>query len=271
MNFLITSFLINFLIYCGNVNKKSDFFKLLEKSSKFNQALRKSNFLSIYQLFNPTFRKEISYDSFAKALKEWLKDRKIAAVRTRYINPTSYSAIVSTYIYFEKSKDYYYIATNWLNLKDTWYLVWISKILDHNKFNYGNKNKEEMKKILKKMIEIAFYENKISEIIPKFKKENYLVILKKERELEHNISFPNMRIKWLNLEEIKKYAYRLKLRYYIDFGTIRIFDNFAKGYIDIIPIVYEFQKNSHLRVRGVEMFFKKENNNWQFISFGSRW
>ncbi len=271
MNFLIISFLINLLINCENNSKKSDFLQLLEKSSKFNQALRKSNFLTIYQLFNSTFRKEISYDSFVKAMREWLKDRKIAAVRTRYINPTKYSAIVSIYIYFEKSKDYYYIATNWLNLKDTWRLVWISKILDYNKFNYGNKNKEELKKILKKMIEIAFYENKISKIIPKFRKESYLVILKKERELEHNISFPNMRIKWLTLEEIKKNAYRLKLKYYIDFGTIRIFDNFAKGYIDIIPIIYEFQKNSHFRIRGVEMFFKKENDDWQFIAFGSRW
>lgn len=271
MNFLIISFLINFLIFCQKVNKSPDFLKLLEKSSKFNQALKKSNFLLIYQLFNPTFQKEISYDSFANALKEWLKERKINAVRTRYISPTNYSATISTYIYFEKSKDYYYIATNWLNLNDTWYLVWISKILDHNKFAYGNKDKEELKKILKKMIEVAFYENRISEIIPKFKKENYLVILKKERELEDNISFSNMRIKWLTLDEIKKYAHPLKLRYYIDFGTIRIFDNFAKGYIDIIPIIYESQKNLHLRIRGAEMFFKKGDNEWQFIGFGSRW
>ncbi|MCS7250754.1 MAG: hypothetical protein NZ608_07570, partial [candidate division WOR-3 bacterium] len=203
--------------------------------------------------------------------KEWLKGRKIDAARTKYISKTNYSATISHYIYFEKSKRHYYIATNWLNLKDTWYLVWISKILDHNKFAYGNKDKGEMKKILKKMIQVAFYENKINEIIPKFKKKDYLVILKKEREVEHNISFPNMRIKWLTLNEIRKYAYRLKLRYYIDFGTIRIFDNFAKGYIDIIPIIYESQKNLRLRSRGVEMFFKKNNNEWQFIGFGSRW
>lgn len=271
MKFLIIFFLTSFFINCQKVKKESDFLRLVEKSSQFNQALRKSNFLLIYQLFNPTFRKEISYDSFAQALKEWLKDRKIVAVRTRYISPTKYSATVSTYIYFEKSKDYYYIATNWLNLNDTWYLVWISKILDHKKFTYGNKNKEELKKILKKMIEIAFYENKISEIIPNFKKENYIVILKKDREIEHPIFFPNMKIKWLTSEEIKKYAYPLKLRYYIDFGTIRIFDNFAKGYIDIIPIIYQSQRNLHIRMRGVEMFFKKKNNDWQFVGFGSRW
>ncbi|MCS7184292.1 MAG: hypothetical protein NZ866_03040, partial [Patescibacteria group bacterium] len=91
MNFLRIFFLISLSLFCKNINEESDFLKVLEKSIKFNQALKKADFLLIYQLFNPTFKKEISYDSFAKAFKEWLKERKINTVRTRYISLTNYS------------------------------------------------------------------------------------------------------------------------------------------------------------------------------------
>jgi hypothetical protein len=271
MRILLIFLFLAIFVNCKNINEQSDFLILLEKSRKFNQALISGDFFKIYNLFNPTFRKEISYDSFKSAFENWLKDKNISAVRTKFINPTGYTAIVSTYIYFNKNKDYFYLATNWINLNDTWYLVWITKVLDYAKFDYGNKNNEELKKVLKKMIEVAFQENQITEFIPGFKKTDYLVILKKERKIEHQFSFEKLRIKWLTIDEIKKYTHRLKLRYYIDFGTIRIFDNFAKGYLDIIPIIYESQKKLHLRRRGIEMFFKKVNNEWQFAGFGSRW
>ena len=134
MKILLISFFLIIFVNCKNRNEKSDFLILLEKSRKFNQALIRGDFLKIYNLFNPTFRREISYDSFKSAFERWLKDKNISAVRVRFINPTNYTAIVSTYVYFNKNKDYFYLATNWINLNDTWHLVWITKVLDYTKF-----------------------------------------------------------------------------------------------------------------------------------------
>ncbi len=243
---------------------------LLRETKKFNAFLKKGDAKSIYDLFNETFKREIPFEKFALSFNHWIADKKGKRVETRFINITGLFGQVSTWIWEDKRR-YHYLFHNWIKTDSGWRLQWLSKILNED-FDYGRRDTVLGKELLKLAVEKAISLNGFKEKFPHFVIPRNIVFLKKGRPEEGSLSFPKFRVLWLTLEEIRKKHRLLSIPVYFDFGAIRIIDNIATVYLDIIPIQSEkIEKRYRRRIRGLQFQFKRENGRWNFISYGAKW
>jgi len=259
-------------LFCTSQNKaQDDLSSLLSKVGRFNSALHKRDAREVYNLFNRQFQNETPFEKFATSFKRWIDGKKTDQIETRFINITGLIGQVSTWIWDEKRKGrYHYIFQSWVKTDDGWRLLWLSPLLDGS-FRYGMKDLAAVQEILRLAIENALSPGGLEKKFVEFDIPANIVFLKKGRPEELNLLSPDSRVIWLTLEEIKRRHRALSLPFYFDFGQVRIIDNIATAYIDIIPIKKTGRKNPFSRMRGLQFQFRKENGQWQFVGYGSKW
>ncbi|MEO0102178.1 MAG: hypothetical protein ABIK81_00540 [candidate division WOR-3 bacterium] len=265
--FILFAFTLFPFLYLEKYYPQKENRSLFKSAERFKSLLKKKDGKGIYALFNQTFQKEISEERFLTAFNQWLKGKKVKKVETKFINVTGFTGQVSTWLWGDE-KDYQYLFSSWIKTKKGWYLLWLSPILNQD-FEYGVGELKERRELLRLATEKALGADGFEEIFPEFDLPHSLVFLKKGR-LEERVK-SSRPVLWLTLEEIKEKAKYLSLPFYFDFGAIRIIDNLATVYLDIIPIKGEGNQNFR-HTRGLQFQFRrKEDGSWEFVGYGSRW
>ncbi|MEO0116423.1 MAG: hypothetical protein ABIK97_02640 [candidate division WOR-3 bacterium] len=242
---------------------------LFQSAERLKSLLKKKNVKGIYNLFNPTFQREISEERFTTTLAEWLKGKKMRKVETKFTNITGFTGQVSTWVWEDK-KNYLYLFTSWIKTDSGWRLLWLTPILSQD-FEYGRGEVSERRRLLGLAIKEAFSKEGFGDLFLKLNLPRQLVFIKKGRPEEKPLLDKSpLPILWLTLDEIKKKSQYLPIPFYFDFGAIRIIDNLATVYLDIIPI--KNGENQSLRQpRGLQFQFRRKEGDWEFAGYGSRW
>jgi hypothetical protein len=243
---------------------------LLKQVNRLNGFLKKGSGKGIYTLFNVAFQKEIPEERFILAFTNWLNGKKTKRIETKFIYPTGIIASVSTWLWQDKD-NYQYLYSNWIKTDSGWKLLWLSPVLNQD-FDYARGEVEERKEILSLAIEKVLSEDNLVRNFRQNQVPRALIILKKGRPEEDIIprksSIP---ILWLTKAEIEKKSQYLSFPFYLDFAAIRIIENLATIYLDLIPIP-NGDNPKRSRLRGLQFQFQKNREGvWEFISYGAKW
>lgn len=265
--FILFAFALFPFLYQAKYYPQKESRSLFKTAERLKSLLKKKDGKGIYNLFNQTFQREISEERFLAAFNQWLKGKEVKKVETKFINITGFTGQVSTWLWGDE-KGYQYLFSSWIKTEKGWQILWLSSLLNQD-FAYGVGELKERRELLRLAVEKAFGADGFSEIFPEFDPPRSIVFLKKGR-LEEKVK-SSLPVLWLTLEEIKEKSNYLSLPLYFDFGAIRIIDNLATVYLDIIPIKGGGNQ-SFRHTRGLQFQFRrKENGTWEFVGYGSRW
>ncbi len=264
--FLTIAFVLLPNFWLSLTGKRNDSSPFKREANQFTSSCKRKDAKGIYRLFNPTFKKEISEEEFKNYFEDWLRGKRMKRVETKFVHITGLTAQVSTWIW-EDQRNYQYLFANWIKTDSGWRLFWLSPILP-DELRYGDGEIKERKDLLLLAIERALEFGGFKEKFPQFTLPKKIIFLKKGRP-EEGISLTKKgnKIFWLTGEEIERE--KEPPPYYFDFGAIRILDNIATVYLDIIPIKGE--EKFAFRQRGLQFQFKKTNRTWQFVGYGAQW
>jgi len=238
---------------------------------KFLKALSRKDGNQIHQMFNATFKKEISQEKVQTAIDRWYEGRTYKNVRTGIVRKVGLAGLITTWISFRNTVGEKFVYQYWLKKNNGWELMWLSGILNHRDFMYGVSDTSAVKKLMQLMMETAVSDSGIEDLFPQIDLVNTLVVLKHPGQNFANINLPKNQFFWLTADELKHNYKRLGINTFFDFGVIRVMDDIALGAIDIVPIDSAIPCPKITRRRSIEMFFKKIENKWVFAGYGSKW
>ncbi len=244
--------------------------ELAKHGYSFLKALAQKDIAKIYRMFNIAFQKEISQEKLEKAINHWFSNDKYKTAKVGTVNISGLSGQITTWISFRKSSEPKFVYQYWINTNSGWRLMWLSGILNHRDFIYGDSDTTAQKEIMQLMIEQAAA-GLVEEIFPGLEIDEVIIVLKQLKRKYAKIILPENRVFWLTEDEIEKRYARFGIDTYFEFGMIRVLDGVAIGALDIVPILSAEPPPKITRRRSIEMFFKKINNEWVFVDYGSKW
>lgn len=240
---------------------------LLHEKTRLVKALEKNDISAIYSIFNATFRAEVDSQEFSSYLTTWLKGRKVKKVKLQKVMVFGRGGHITSWVSFNNNEKTF-LYQSWIKTKNGWKLLWLTRILPSN-LNYGATHKSEIFKIQQYSLEKLIVENEISQITGDLTVPKTILIKRIENSPKHNFRLVNRTVHELTNDEIKRTAKKYGALFYLEFGSSRIIEDIATCYVDIHPL----HKNiPHLhRIRGRQLYFVRENNQWVFDSYGTKW
>lgn len=248
--------------------------ELLRLGINFINALAQKDGVRIYRMFNSTFQSEVPMSKLQAAIDRWYGDNSFKGVRFGAVNIFGLSGHITSWVSFQNSFTPKFISQYWIKTDQGWRLMWLSGILNHRDFNYGERDTIAQKEIMQLMLVQAIDDFGTEIIFPEVELSNNLAILihpDRMRLYRTKIGNFKNRIFWLTQNELEEGYRSLKINTYFDFGMVRVMDEIAIGALDIVPIPSAVPRPKFKRRHSVSMFFKKEAGEWAFAGYGSKW
>ncbi|MEO0131453.1 MAG: hypothetical protein ABIK73_00725 [candidate division WOR-3 bacterium] len=246
---------------------------LYTKITELSNALIKNTPNAIYNLFNSSFQATVLWDSFLNAYQNWLNNRKIKGIRFTNIKRIGRLGHVSSLIRFNTNEEKY-MYQSWILTQKGWRLVWLTNFLPKTFLRYGEGQKYSIQEIKQLAIKELFENGRIKLITHSLKIPKTIFIKAERSRKQTYYHAPGYTIKELTLPAIKTQAYKTDAFYYVEFATIRIIDDIASIYIDIVPLYREVPGLN--RRRGLQLFFVNQNYpcpeaHWVYEGVGALW
>jgi hypothetical protein len=245
--------------------------ELAKNGFSFLNALASKDGKRIHQMFNTAFQREISQEKLQEAIDRWYSGQSYKSVKTGFIHTVGLSGHITTWISFRNSPIPKFVYQYWIKTDSGWKLMWLTGILNHQDFVYGDYDTTAQQTIKQLMLEEAISDIGTEKIFPEVKLNNSVTVLRRPDRNSAKIKLPKNQVFWLTQDEIKKNYQRLGINTYFDFGMVRVMDGIALGALDIVPIFSAVPPPKIHRRRSVSMFFKKEAGDWVFAGYGSKW
>ncbi len=244
-----------------------DEYLLLKEVRKLIKGLKENNDSLVYSLFNLTFTKENRYDSFASILSQWRNGRKIKRIKIQKLSILGRGGNITSWVTFD-NREQKFLFQSWIKTKTGWKILWLSKLLPQT-FAYGQNNSDEIKQIKSLTLKQLITQQDIKRIIKENPIPETIIIASPKGAPKLYFRLPNYVVREWTADEIKKSYFKTGALFFLEFATIRILGDIATCYIDIKPL---YRQIPHLtRTRGLQLYFVKENNQWVFDSYGSKW
>jgi hypothetical protein len=245
-----------------NLQKES--LLLLQEENEFANALQKNDVNLIYNMFNSTFIRETDIQTFTSILENWLNGRSVKKLKVQNQLIYGRGGHITSWVSFNNGeKEFLY--QQWINTTNGWRLLWLTKLLP-SEFSYGVSDKKEIKNLQQQVLNQLIVEEGISLLIGDASIPETVIIVLDRNEKKSNLKLPDRTVREVPRDEIKKNMLAL---FYIKFATIRILEDIATSYVNIICPLYE-NGSVYNRTRGIQLFFIKENGKWKFDSYGTR-
>jgi hypothetical protein len=265
--------------YLRGVN--NDTTVLRDRSAEFASALRSERYDRAYRLFNAAFRAEIPEADFGRAVRGWLRGRRVSRVLTTHVQVQGLSGLISSNLYFysnvqdtsredqpdarRNAEDF--LFQYWLRTGAGWELMWLNKALDPVAMDYGRKSEGVLQEILPLALEEIVTRRGLEGQTGMTSLSNYVILLSRTGH-ERRPSLPNKSVLWLSEDSIRSLSRRRPLDYYIDIQPLRVINDVAVGTFDIVPLS---RAVASPRRRSIKLFFVKRGDNWEFANYGSNW
>uniref|UniRef100_A0A7C4GHM9 DUF4440 domain-containing protein n=1 Tax=candidate division WOR-3 bacterium TaxID=2052148 RepID=A0A7C4GHM9_UNCW3 len=237
------------------------------QAQRFARALVDGQSRDIYRLFVPAFREEISFARFDSALNAWRQNRQIRRVRNRVIDVRGLGGHASTYIYFGSNRDYDYVYQSWVNAGEGWQLAWLSNILDQT-FQYGRSDTHELRSATSAALNWVLSDAGIRRVHRRLVLPDTVIIVTSGRQEEGDLPVAGRPLVWLTEEELARLRL-LPAPFYCELGLVRLFGPVAVATVDFVP-VREGQPPLDRR-RGIQLYMRREDEQWRFDSVGKVW
>ncbi|MDH5683895.1 MAG: hypothetical protein OEZ20_05475 [candidate division WOR-3 bacterium] len=254
--------------YNQNIGARAE---LLKYETKFLNALAKKDGTKIHRLFNPAFQRKFSKDQVQEALVQWYSDQSYRTAKIGIVNIVGISGHITSWISFRNSPETKFIYQYWINNDSVWQLMWLTGILNHEDFEYGDYDTLAQREIMQLMLEETVSDSGFEKLFQQIDLTNTVVILRQPDRKQFSVRLPKNRVLWLTEDELKENYPFLGINTYLEFGIVRILDGIAIGALDIVPIHSAKPPPRIQRRHSVSMLFKKENKSWIFTGYGSIW
>jgi hypothetical protein len=245
--------------------------ELLKYGKEFLTALSRKDGAKIHQMFIPTFQRKYSIAQVQEVIDKWYSGDSYKKARFGMAKIFNLSGHISAWVSFKKNPDTKFIYQYWIKTDNGWKLMWLTGLLNHREFVYGNFDTTAQRIIMKLMLEEALSTNGFEEIFPEIKLKDVIVILLRPNYHYSEFSLPGKQLLWLTEIEIEGKYEKLGIDTYFDFGMVRVMDDIALGALDIVPIVEAVPKPKFKGRKSISMFFKKKANTWEYAGYGSIW
>ena len=254
---------------------------LRDRSAEFAAALKTGRYERAYRLFNAAFRAEVPLPDFSRAVRDWIKGRRVNRVLTTHVELRGVSGLISSNVYYsplsssashEDSASFPrtgedFLFQYWLRTSAGWELMWLNKALDPIAMDYGRKDTIAMYEIMQLALEEIILQQGLENQTGLVSMMNYVVLLSRTGT-ERRLTLPDRNVLWLSDDSIRSLGRRRKLDYYIDVQQTRVINDVALGTFDIIPLAVGGVSR---RRRSVKLFFTKRQGQWSFAGYGAGW
>ncbi len=240
---------------------------LLNEVIKMHHALKSSNDTLLFHIFNPTFIREVDTQKFKTALNKWRNGRKLKRIKIQRFMIFGRGGHVTCWVTFD-NKEKTFLYQSWINTSAGWKLMWLTKVLPHS-LSYGTSDEKQIQKLKQLTLQELIGNRSITRINQNLPIPETLVVVLPKGTKKSIFRIPGHVIKQLTHDEIKANVSKLHAYYYLEFATIRVLDDIATSYIDIYPLYVKVPGLS--RIRGLQLFFIRKNNQWEFDDQGTKW
>ncbi len=233
-----------------------------------NNALKQKDINKLYNLFNSAFQKEVSFDKFKQSYLDWLGAREYSSMKIQSLRVLGRIGHVSSKLKFKDSPETF-LYQSWIKTSRGWRLVWLNRLLPKEMLHYGESQKYEIQILKQRSLEELFVHDKIRLITRDLQIPKNIFIETKQARSKSFYQLSNFIVNELTKQEIMAQAHKTDAYYYLEFATVRIIDDIASVYIDIHPLYANIPRLN--RSRGIQLFFIRNNEGWDFDSPGARW
>ncbi len=239
------------------------------RSQQFTEALVAGRSQDIYQLFCPEFRQEHSFARFDSAFQRWFAGRTIARARRRVEEVTGLGGHVSTWVVFERARDYQYLFQSWIRTNTGWQLVWVSRLLDRS-FDYGRKDTANVRLVIEAALRHALSPAGLSRLGRNFRRPDTLLMLQRETTAVRIPSVDKTVLIWLTADELTARCRLQPPPFVMAISGVRVLETVAVVAVDLLPSRRR-DFGSFGRNRGQQIYLKRTKDGWAFASVGKAW
>ena len=243
-------------------------YELALHAERLTEAVVANQSRDVYRMFAPAFAAENSFAGFDSAFTRWYKGRRIIRASHKVVDIKGPSGYVSSWFVFEDERDYNYVYQNWLNTGHGWQLVWLSRILD-TCFTFGQTDSLELVKVAEAGLRYVLSKPGLELFKAGFVRPDTVVIVRLGRpgEGEFRLDLP---VCWTTPAEIRAGVRPPRTQFLLNLALVRLIDDVAIVAVDVTPTARDIL-GRRSRVRGVEVYLERTNNEWRFTDVGKRW
>lgn len=243
-------------------------YKLALQTERVTEAIVGNRPRDIYRMFTPAFTAEHSFASFDSAFARWLQGRRIIRASHKVVDIKGPSGYVSSWFVFEGDRDYNYVYQNWLNTSHGWQLVWLSRILDPS-FTFGQSDSLGLVRAAEAGVRYVLSKPGLELFKAGFRRPDTVVMVRMDQpgEGDYQLDKP---VVWITPEVMRTGGYVPRTQFLLRLALVRLMDDIALVTVDLAPTARDFLGRKR-RPRGVEIYLKRDDNEWQFLEVGKKW
>ncbi len=246
-------------------------YQLELKVQEVGRALVNNDNRALYRLFVPVFQQEVSFARFDSAVSRWRAGRQVVRVRSEVTGVRGLGGHASTYVFFQRERDYEYVYQNWIYGDAGWELTWLSNILDQS-FQYGRSETVAMREVAETAL--AYFlspEGRKKVGLERLVLPETMVVVQYDRIEEAPMEIAGMTIVWQTPQQIRSRRMFPNLPVCCEFGMVRVYGTVAIVALDFRAWPHYQGRPVLRRPRGLEFYLKKKGGVWEIHSTGKRW
>jgi hypothetical protein len=261
--------LVAMAAHSAETSRPRSYYLLEHRAQRFAEALVAGRGREVYDLFVPAFQAENSFARFDSALRAWYGGRRTSMGRARVQDIGGLGGSVATWVVFQNEIDYSYVFSSWLFTADTWQLTWVSNIIDQS-FQYGRRDTTGLRRVADAALRHLVIERGLKVIHRRLPIPDTLVVVLRDIGAGSELTVPGHPVVMIDPERLRRPGRLPRVPYLFDFALIRILGDVALCAVDIRPP--ERDRPGMLdRRRGLQLYFRRDGDGWEFVSSGRVW
>jgi hypothetical protein len=253
----------------AETSRPKTYYLLEHRAQQFAEALVAGHGRAVYDFFLPAFRAEVGFARFDSALQDWYGGRRASMGRARVQDIGGLGGSVATWVVFRGELDYSYVFGSWLFASDTWRLAWVSNIIDQS-FQYGRRDTAELRRIAAAALRFLVIDRGLRQINRRLPVPDPVVVLLRDIAGGEKLVVPGHEVVMIGPEQLRRPDRLPRVPFLFDFALIRILDDIALCAVDIRP-PGTGDAGTLDRRRGLRLYFRRQDDGWQFVSSGRVW
>jgi hypothetical protein len=247
-------------------NPMEDNYELSLRVQGFTEALVRRDARAAYRFFNSTFRDEIPFVRFDSAFRNWYGTGRVVKAQHKVVDVQGSSGSVSTWVVFEGERDARYLFQSWLLSKNTWELVWVSRIIDES-FQYGRSDTAELRRVAQTALRHALTAPILARLSGRPRRPDTVVLVRLGQPEEAEVTVEGAKTVWLSPAQVGDLAILPRVPFYVGFGIVRVLGEIAEVAVDFYPTPY----GRLPRRQSVKVLLRRATDGWRFSSATRVW
>ncbi|MEO0077930.1 MAG: hypothetical protein ABIK86_02910, partial [candidate division WOR-3 bacterium] len=210
--------------------------------------------------------REIPFIRFDSAVRVWYGAGRVVRAQHKVVDVQGPAGSVSTWVVFEGERDSRYLFQSWLLNRNTWELVWVSRILDES-FQYGRSDTVELRRVAQVALRHVLTPPILARLAGRPRRPDTIVLVRLNQPEESEMIVDGAKTMWLLPEEISDLAVLPRVPFYVGFGIVRIFGDVAEAAVDFYPTPY----GRLPRRQSVKVLLRRSTEGWRYAHATRVW